>query len=322
LDCAVIEPKPAPIDKACGEGLMPAALERLEALGVRDIDGHPFAGIRYVDAYDPARTATGDFARPGLGVRRTELHRRLSQAAERAGVERIQGHVDQVDQRAGHVSAAGHLARYLIAADGLHSQIRRQLDVALEPRRPARFGVRRHFRRAPWCDRVEVHWGSRGEAYVTPVGPETVGVAFLVPDGGRFDELLDHFPVLAARIHGAESVSKARGGGPFEQRVERRVVGRVLLVGDAAGYLDPLTGEGVALGVATACAAVEAIAADAPHAYERRYRSLTREYYWMTGLLLEISRRRWLHGTMIDMLDRVPPLFDGCLALLGGRAGN
>lgn len=318
LECAVVEPKPAPIDKACGEGLMPAALDHLAGLGVTHLDGHPFSGIRYVDAYDASQSATGDFHRPGLGVRRTELHRRLSHAADRAGVERIEGHVDRVDARDTHVAAGGHLARYVIAADGLHSNIRRQLDVSRKPRRAPRFGVRRHFRLQPWTDRVEVHWGERGEAYVTPVGPETVGVAFLVPDGGRFEELLDHFPQLAARIDGTECVTKARGGGPFEQRVSRRVCGRVLLVGDAAGYLDPLTGEGVALGVGTARAAVEAIAAGNPPAYERRYKRLTREYYWVTGLLLEISRRRWLHGPMIDILDRVPRVFDGCLSLLGG----
>ncbi len=320
LDCAIVEPKPAPIDKACGEGLMPAALASLEQLGVTHLDGHPFRGIRYLDAYDGAKSATGDFATPGLGVRRTELHRRLHERAHRLGIERIDGRVDSIEQHTTHIEASGLRARYLIAADGLHSSIRRQLDIGLEPRHHARYGVRRHFRRQPWADRVEVYWGERGEAYVTPIGDDLIGVAFLLPDGGRFEDLLPLFPLLAARLDGAECVTEARGGGPFEQRVARRVADRVLLVGDAAGYLDPLTGEGVALGVSTACAAVEAIAAGEPQAYERRYRHITREYYWLTGMLLHISRRRWLHRPMIEALARVPALFDKCLALLGGES--
>jgi flavin-dependent dehydrogenase len=322
LDAVIVEPKRAPIDKACGEGLMPAALTHLAGLGIEGLDGHVFRGIRYLDAYDPTRSAAGDFAGQALGVRRTELHRRLSRRADQVGVERIVGRVERIDHTQTHIQAAGVRAHFLIGADGLHSRVRRQLGVGLERRHPKRFGVRRHFRCAPWTDRVEVYWGKRGEAYVTPVGPATVGVAFLVPGGGRFSELLDHFPALAARIDGSECVSQARGGGPFEQRVAKRVHRRVLLVGDAAGYLDPLTGEGVALGVQTASAAVEAIAAGQPSHYETTYRQITRNYYWLTGLLLQISRRRWLHAPMIDVLDRVPVLFDQCLELMGGRHQN
>jgi flavin-dependent dehydrogenase len=322
LDAVIVEPKPAPIDKACGEGLMPGALVHLERLGVDRLDGHPIRGIRYLDAYQPKRSATGDFSQPALGVRRLELHEQLSKRADELGVERIDGRVEDFTQHQTHVKAAGLSARFLIGADGLHSRVRRELDVGREPRHPERYGVRRHFRCAPWADRVEVYWGRRGEAYVTPVGSETVGVAFLVPGGGRFSELLDHFPALAARIDGAECVSQARGGGPFEQRVAKRVDRRVLLVGDAAGYLDPLTGEGVALGVQTASAAVEAIAGGRAQHYEKRYRQITRDYYWLTGLLLQVSRRRRLHAPMIDLLDRLPFLFDGALAVLGGRHQN
>lgn len=320
LTCAVVEPKPAPIDKACGEGLMPAALDLLDRLGVERPAGHPFRGIRYVDAYQRDLNASGDFERPGLGVRRLELYRTLCEHAERVGVERVSAKVRHIDQRPDGVEAAGRRARYLLAADGLHSSLRRQLGLETSSRHPPRYGVRRHYRVAPWVDRVEVHWGRLGEAYVTPVAQDTIGVAFLAPDGGRFDDLLDGFPLLRQRLAGAQAVSQERGGGPFEQRVERRVIGRILLVGDAAGYLDPLTGEGIALALATASAAVDAIAAGQPDAYERHYRRLTREYYWMTGLLLQISRRRWLHRPMLGLLDRAPLLFDKSLELLGGRA--
>lgn len=319
LDCLVLEPKPAPIDKACGEGLMPATLAHLETLGVDDIDGHPFTGIRYVDATRPDCSATGDFATSGLGVRRTTLHRRLWQRADHLGVEWVARRASEVSNLGDAVRADDQRARYLIAADGLHSSVRRQLGIEVDEGAEPRYGVRRHFAAKPWTDRVEVHWSRRAEAYVTPVGPQLVGVALLADGGGRFSELMNDFPHLLDRLDGADPVTEVRGGGPFEKRPARRVDGRVLFVGDAAGYLDPLTGEGVALGLATACAAVDAIVDGRPESYERHYRKLTREYWLLTGLLLGVSRLGWLHRPMIRLFDLCPPIFDGALNLLGGR---
>ena len=75
LDVLVVEPREGPIDKACGEGLMPGALAALSALGV-DPAGHELAGIAYLDA---TRTAEHRFGvRAGRGVRRTVLHAALA----------------------------------------------------------------------------------------------------------------------------------------------------------------------------------------------------------------------------------------------------
>src|SRR5689334_4501087 len=78
LDVVVHEPRPGPIDKACGEGLMPGAVAALAALGVHP-HGRPLSGINYLDA-DPAKPgATAAFtAGPGRGVRRTVLHAALA----------------------------------------------------------------------------------------------------------------------------------------------------------------------------------------------------------------------------------------------------
>ena len=77
LDVAVREPRQGVIDKACGEGLMPAAVEELLRLGV-SLEGHPIDGIRYVDATGvaEARFRNG----PGRGLARTDLHRALQQS--------------------------------------------------------------------------------------------------------------------------------------------------------------------------------------------------------------------------------------------------
>ncbi|MFE6840575.1 NAD(P)/FAD-dependent oxidoreductase, partial [Streptomyces sp. NPDC057705] len=146
LEVVVVEPRATPIDKACGEGLMPGAVRRLLELGV-PVAGQPFHGIRYVDGVS-GRHAEGLFrAGPGLGARRTVLQAALAERAAQLGVRVLRQRVAQVRQDVHHVTAAGLTARYLVAADGLHSPVRRGLGLSAPaaPRRPARYGLRRHY---------------------------------------------------------------------------------------------------------------------------------------------------------------------------------
>ncbi|MDF2694276.1 MAG: monooxygenase [Labilithrix sp.] len=318
MSVVVLEPRVAPIDKACGEGIAPAGLAMLARLGIRP-DGFSFRGIAYVDALDPSLRAEGSFRHgPGLGVRRTVLHGAMMDCALSHGTTVRRGKVTSFEDRRDGVLVNGELTcRWLIAADGIHSSIRRALGVERPPRRRARLGLRRHFAIRPWSDRVEVHFGDGVEAYVTPVGPELVGVAFLFDDrrGARhFDELLSGFPALSRQIGSAPPASKVRGGGPFEQRVARRVVGHVLLVGDAAGYVDPLTGEGIALGLETARAAIQNIVASAPEAYEAQWRALTRRPFTLTSVVLAATRHGPVRTPLLRLLRASPALFDVVLA--------
>lgn len=318
FDVRLFEPEDPPIDKACGEGLMPAALDELGRLGVELPSGYPLRGVRYRHA-EQATEAEGEFTGGyGRGVRRLELHRSLWRRAREVGVDVVADRVDEVEQGAEGVCVDGCLARYAIGADGLHSRIRRQLPFETDVREPRRWGVRRHVRREPRSSYVDVHWSSSGEAYVTPVGPETVGVALLSEEGGRFEELVAKFPELSAWLEGAEVVSEDRGAGPFHQSVASPVVGRTLLVGDAAGYVDALTGEGVALALQSARAAIAAIASGRPSTYAEEHARLSRAYRWTTRGLIWLTRRASVHGPLIELLDRVPGLFDASLRLLGG----
>ncbi|MYW27884.1 monooxygenase, partial [Streptomyces sp. SID2119] len=81
---------------------------------------------------------------------------------------------------------------------------------------PGRYGLRRHYRTAPWTDLVEVHWSPEAEAYVTPVGDHLVGVAVLSRDRRPYDEHLAGFPALAARL--GPHATPVRGAGPLRQR--------------------------------------------------------------------------------------------------------
>jgi flavin-dependent dehydrogenase len=305
LETAVVEPRSSPVDKACGEGVMPSGVAELRALGV-EITGRELRGIRYLDGTGRAEATFRD--RTGMGIRRTALHAALHQRALGLGVRMLHGKVGTVHQTADSVTAGGATARWLIAADGLHSPVRRSLGLNVPDSVPGRYGLRRHYRVEPWTDFVEVHWSAHGEAYVTPVADDLVGVAFLgrVRDG--YDARLAGFPALTASLHGPATTA-VRGAGPLRQRVRRRVAGRVLLVGDAAGYLDALTGEGVALALATARAAVSCLAAGRPEGYERAWARLTRRHRMLTTALLSAARRPGTARLIVPAASRLPPVF-------------
>jgi flavin-dependent dehydrogenase len=247
-------------------------------------------------------------------------------------------------------------ARWVVGADGLRSRVRQWAGLSGPPARRRRFGVRRHFACRPWSDLVEVHWGPGCEAYVTPVGPRLVGVAMLwsddrrqgrrgdMPDGGEagtakpadgraalrepgdgepvFDRLLAHFPALASRLAGATAASRDRGAGPLRQRVRGVCRGNVALIGDAAGYVDAITGEGLAVALHQSAALIEVLAstpqaADAPDLarYAAAHRRIGRLPGNMTALVLAAERRPWLRRRAVRALAAEPALFSRLLGI-------
>ncbi|WP_426595062.1 NAD(P)/FAD-dependent oxidoreductase [Cellulomonas sp. McL0617] len=317
LRTVVVEPRTTPIDKACGEGLMPGAVAALARLGVHPA-GHPLTGIRYLSGDRAAdHLFTGA---TGLGVRRTALHLALAIRAEELGVEVLAGKVDTVAQDAGSVTAAGIRAAWLMACDGLHSTVRRQLGLD-RPARAAhrrRYGIRRHYRVAPWTDLVEVHWGRHVEAYVTPVAPDVVGVALLGPPHHDYDRSLDSFPDLRRHLGAAPTLGPPRGAGPLLQRTSARTAGRVRLVGDASGYVDALTGEGVRVGLAQATAAVRTLGPDVDRSsaeYEKAWTAATRDYRLITSGLVAAAGSP-LRRSIVPLAAAAPGLYGGIVERL------
>lgn len=313
LDVAVVEKRDGVQDKACGEGLMPGAVRVLADLGVEP-PGRAFTGITYRQG---PHAVTAPFRHgPGRGVRRTALSESLREAAQAAGIPLLAGDGHHVEVDADGVRLDGHRARWLVAADGLHSPVRRALGI--DPARPrrARYGWRRHYRLAPWTDTVEVTWAHDSEAYVTPVGDDLVGVAVLSERRTGFDAHLEAFPDLSARLQGAPVASEDRGAGPLRQRVARRVQGQVLLVGDAAGYVDALTGEGMAVGFATAGDLVDCLVAGEPERYERRWRRTSRVPRALTHGLLLTRQRPALARHVVPLAERAPWLFGAVVGRL------
>jgi len=207
----VLEQRPLPADKACGEGLLPPAvraLERLGVLGELAPDAcRPFAGIRFVQPDDAS--AVLPLPSGGLGVRRTALVEAMARRARSLGAviaDRTPvGGVERTAAGAVIHTARGDIhARLVVAADGLHSPIRRaaRLNVTASERR--RFAIRQHFAVRPWTDCVEVHVDDLGEAVMTPVGETAVNVNVVwdaaTMEPPAFDTLGRRFPALHARL--------------------------------------------------------------------------------------------------------------------------
>jgi len=335
LSVTLLERAPLPHDKACGEGVMPAGLAVLERLGVLDRipapDSGPIRGVRYVQedgsVLEGALPGAG-----GRGIRRTALSSALLEVARASGVDvrdrtALRSHRRTAEAMVLETDTGSLAARVLVAADGLHSPLRRAEGLEAPTRGARRFGLRQHFRAAPWTDRVEVHLSTHGEAYVTPCGPSRVGVAFLWSDGQldsrpSVDSLLARFPLLGRRLADAEPDSEPRGAGPFLQLARRRVAERFALLGDAGGYVDAITGEGMS--VALVCA--EALAACLPDVLRRAgdvrafdpyvdtARREFRKYAWTAWAVLGLAQRPALRQRVVTSLARRPGAFEWLLA--------
>jgi menaquinone-9 beta-reductase len=312
LTVAIIEPRDDAIDKACGEGLMPGAVPLLARLGV-DPAGMPLRGVSYNNGHRRAdhlfRSGTG------RGVRRTTLHDALTNRAAELGAERAVGRVETFTQDSTGVTVNGIRAAWLFGADGLHSTVRRLAGLERTVTGRKRFGLRQHFRVEPWSDLIEIHWAKHAEVYVTPISQDVVGISILGAPKTDFDETIAGIPALAGHLVGAEPVSTLRGAGPFRQRAARPSSGRVLLVGDASGYVDAITGEGLRLGFDQARVAVEATQGLVD--YDKAWKRTTRDFRVLTsglvnaatsplraGIVPLAATLPWLYGSVVERLAR------------------
>jgi flavin-dependent dehydrogenase len=348
LTAAVLERAAGTPDKACGEGLMPAGVRELAALGALEAipasSRRAFAGIRYVQE-DGGAVAARFRGGEGLGIRRTALSAALAGRALALGAElrrcAVRGFRALPDRVVVDTGEGDVEARLLVAADGIQSPLRRAAGLARAGEGRRRYGLRRHFTAAPWSDFVEVHWARGLECYVTPVGPSCVNVAFLweeeatapaqgekSADAGRerterasFDTLLARFPRVAERLAGAAVESEARGSGPLLRGVRARAGERLALVGDAAGYVDAITGQGLSLAFAGARLLVfalprplgEAPLSEALRRYDRSLRAAWLRYALPARGLLALARRPRLRRRTLSFLQHAPRLFGALL---------
>lgn len=312
LTVAVIEPKLGSVDKACGEGLMPGALPLLDRLGV-EVSGHEITGVCYQDSKNSVIHKF--IENKGRGVRRTDLHAALSKRANELGVTFIHDAMASIDPLPDNTvvklkSGDEISGQFLLGADGLHSQVARQLGLTkpVGSRVTPRFGIRQHFNVAPWSSLIQVYFTKTAEVYITPVSTSQIGVAILGPKNTDFVETIQSIPELANRIDLHDPASQRMGAGSFPQKTTARHLRRVLLIGDASGYVDAITGEGLRLGFAQAQAAIECIKTARPQDFERKWNQVSRDFRWLTGALAWLATSK-LRGIIVPLASSQPKLF-------------
>ncbi len=323
LSVVVLERREYPNDKACGEGILPPGVSALERLGVNQfLDPsrfHPFAGIRFVQ--EDNSSVESILPHCGLGIRRTVLIEALTMRAEQLGVAiKHRCGVTAMEVTPGESvlrTTAGRIgAGLVVAADGLHSPLRRAAGLEASTRLPRRFALRQHFRVVPWTDLVEVYVDRKGEAVVTPVSADTVSVNFTWQDGliarPTIPSLAGRFPLLQKRLSRGSPLTPPMGAGPMSQAVRRRTSDRLVLMGDAAGFVDSISGDGLSIAFNSALILgrhlSRVLAQDATKrslaAYEKAAGRLFRGYWLVTNALLWLARHPRARTTTIHFLSR------------------
>ena len=343
LEVELYERSSFPREKVCGEGLMPAGVAVLERLRV-SVSGAPFQSVHY--HFGARECAVGRFPvvgglpTTGLGIRRKHLDAALfRRACGRRGVCGACGlGVERPLVEGGCVTGviAGGKARrsrLVVAADGLHSTMRTQLGLNVA-RRPERFGVRAHFRLAagaPVANWVDVYLGAGHELYVTPLPGGELLVALLAESEWRrkparmaLQEAIGSHPDLAARLEGAEQISELAGAAPLGGGARARALPGLVLLGDAAGFVDPITGGGMTQALLSAELLAEHLGQQFPPSlaalqrFDRERERMLRDYRWLTRVMLGLARRPRMAAGVLRVLSASPGVFSHLLGVSAG----
>jgi flavin-dependent dehydrogenase len=312
-----------PIDKACGEGLMPETIAALGELGVeiQPDAGYRIRGIRFLQ--QETQVGAGFPQALGVGIRRTILHQWLIARAEECGVRLMwRTPVSAITKIGVQLPAEFVTSTWIVGADGSGSRVRRWSGLDATARQNQRYATRRHYRVFPWTDHVEIHWGRRAQAYVTPIGREEVCIVVMAMRAvdASVDSMLRDCPQLEQRLSGAGLVSRERGAVTQMHSLRAVHSGNVALVGDASGGVDAITGEGLRLAFRQAIALADAMGRDDLRSYARAHRRLARKPTLMGELLLTLARKEGLRTRSIRILAKRPELFARLLAVHTGGA--
>jgi flavin-dependent dehydrogenase len=331
LHVEVIDAMKPPIDKACGEGLLPGSLESLSALGIdlkHDLDQIESAslhGVRFIgdsassNEYPTIQAAFP--AHPGRGIRRTVLHQLLFDRAASLGVRfhwenTVRSIATDSKVATVHTNSQTLRAHYLIGADGHRSRVATMAGLTAGAVHSQRIGLRQHYAVAPWSRFVEIYWSSHGQAYVTPISSTEVCIAFVNREkaAGPTD-ILRHFPALQRHLTTAHPSGPVRGSITIGRTLHRVISGNIALIGDASGSVDAITGEGLALGFRQAVALAPALRDNNLAAYQRAHRRIQRLPMLISRSLLLMDRSPRLRDRTLNIFQRNRWLFERLLQL-------
>jgi flavin-dependent dehydrogenase len=256
-------------------------------------------------------------ARYGVGVRRTTLHRIMTERAKSLGVDFLwRTPVTGISGESVHLGNRKVRAEWIVGADGGYSRVRRWAGLDAHYRKNFRYAFRRHYRITPWSDRMEVHWGPRCQVYIAGVNEEQTCVGLISHDLKlRLDEALYDFPELKARLKSAESSSAERGELSVTRTLKRVCRDKVVLIGDASGSVDAVTGEGLSLGFAQALLLAECLRDGDLKRYQREHRRLALRPQLMARLMLTLDERPRLQRRTLQVFLRRPEIFRRLVSL-------
>jgi flavin-dependent dehydrogenase len=311
LRVTVADARRPPIDKPCGEGLLPEGVSALRQLGIwlDSSVAFPIAGLRFSDE---ASSACGRITRgAAFGLRRNVLHDLLVRRAVALGVSFRWGtRVTELNSDHARLDGVLFPFHWLVGADGQRSIVRKLSGLGPRRVRSARFGFRCHFAVTPWSEFVEVYWGEHCQIYVTPTGPDEICLAVLTSDPQmRVAHALKHFPSVARRLDDACRSSEETGCQTVLEFPRSMARGNVALVGDASFTIDGITGQGMSLAFQQALRLGDALASEDLGPYRAAHREMMQEPVRMARLLLLLDRQAWLRRKALRMFSANPKLF-------------
>jgi geranylgeranyl reductase family protein len=351
LDVLLVEARAHPRPKACAEYASPRILEELRRLGLPDgawqSDALPLRGMRVIRGRDAVEVSYADRSGPrgAWGLDRQAFDATLARHAEAAGA-RLLDHasLDDLHWRGGRGGLGGRVAgavlrtadgrcdvrcRWLIGADGARSRVAQRLSVERAVLAPRRLGLVAHYEGvAELPDHGEMHVGPGGYVGLAPLAGGRLNVGMALPLDGdrraaeaRFDGAIAALPAVTARLAGRRRLTPLRGASPIGHRVARAAGDGWMLVGDAAGFIDPFTGEGIYRALRSARAAAEALSGGDEGA-DARYRALRRHAFAakdaLTWVVQGMLASPPLMGYALRRLARRPEL----AARLGSALGD
>lgn len=349
-EVTVIDRAHFPRDKACGEGLQPPGVAVLQRLGLLDAvvaSGAPVhSGVTYTHlgagqpaAFAPFPARPTDTPAWGLGVRRVSFDSTLvEQLYAEPRITMLQGtratdlvrgshrKFTGVATKSGSISAA-----VVVAADGLRSGLRQAAGWKVRVGRLNRYGIRGHWRTdTAQISGITISFAHRHEWYQAPVGPDELLVSALGSREAIGAIAKDYDAAVRGAmpyLNTAEMIGAPKAIGFLDHAPSRLCGDGLFLVGDASGYLDPCTGEGIGLallqGEALALALSPALHgsvsfADAERAYGVAHATLTRNRNRVTRLALTMAAHHKLSRRAMRRMSQRP---DALSTLLGINCG-